>query len=60
MVYTVWSKKYIFGIKGDTQKRCRKLLTGVCDFIDVVVLKYHDHIYREYRLSQNSSDLVDN
>ena len=50
-VHIVWSTKYRYKVlKGDIQKRCRKLLIQICDSEDIVILKGvvsqdHIHIY---------------
>ena len=63
-VHIVWSTKYRYEVlKGDIQKRCRKLLIQVCDAEDIVILKGvvskdHIHMHIEYRPSQNVSGIV--
>ena len=63
-VHIVWVTKYRYKVlKGDIQKRSRKLLVQICDAEDVrilngVVSKDHVHMYIEYPPSVSISDLV--
>jgi putative transposase len=63
-VHSFWSTKYRYKVlKGDIQKRCRKLLIEICDSEDIVVLKGvvsadHIHMHIEYRPSQDISTIV--
>ncbi len=63
-VHIVWVTKYRYKVlKGDIQKRCRKLLVQICDAEDVrildgVVSKDHVHMHVEYRPSASISELV--
>jgi len=62
--HIVWSTKYRFSVlKGDIQKRCRKLLIEICDSEDIVILKgvvsnNHIHMHIEYLPSQDISTIV--
>ena len=39
-IYIVWITKYRFSVlKGDIQKRCRKLLIRIFDSEDIIILK---------------------
>ena len=63
-VHIVWSTKYRYPVlRGDIQKKCRRLLIQVCDAEGVnilkgVVSKDHVHMHIEYRPSQDISSLV--
>lgn len=63
-VHIVWSTKYRYSVlRGDIQKRCRKLLIEICDSMALVILKGvvskdHIHMHVEYRPSQDISNLV--
>ncbi len=63
-VHIVWVTKYRYKVlKGDIQKRCRKLLVQICDAEDVrilngVVSKDHIHMHIEYPPSVSISELV--
>jgi len=63
-VHIVWSTKYRFAVlKGDIQKRCRKLLIEICDSEDIAILKgvlsnNHIHIQIEYLPSQDIITIV--
>ncbi|MGB1450745.1 MAG: IS200/IS605 family transposase [Marinirhabdus sp.] len=63
-VHIVWSTKYRYSVlKGDVQKRCRKLLIQICDSEDIVILKGvvsrdHIHMHIEYGPSQDISTMV--
>ena len=63
-VHIVWVTKYRYKVlKGDIQKRCRKVLVQICDADDVrilngVVSKDHVHMHVEYPPSISISDLV--
>ena len=63
-VHIVWVTKYRYKVlKGDIQKRCRKLLVQICDAEDVrildgVVSKDHVHMHVEYPPSVSISELV--
>mgnify|MGYP000203395596 CR=1 FL=1 len=63
-VHIVWSTKYRFSVlKGDIQKRCRKLLIQICDSEDIIILKgvvsnNHIHMHIEYRPSQDINTIV--
>lgn len=62
--HIVWVTKYRYKIlTGDIQKRCRDLITQVCDSEDVKILKGavskdHVHMLIEYRPSMSISDFV--
>jgi putative transposase len=50
-------------LRGDIQRRCRKLIIQICDAEDVqilkgVVSKDHVHMHIEYRAKLSVSDLV--
>ena len=63
-VHIVWVTKYRYhALKGEVQKRCRVLLTQICDAEDVrilkgVVSKDHVHMLIEYPPSKSVSDIV--
>lgn len=63
-VHIVWVTKYRYKVlKGDIQKRCRKLLIQICDTEDVrilggVVSKDHVHMHVEYPPSVSISEFV--
>ncbi len=63
-VHVVWVTKYRYHVlKGDVQKRCRTLLTQICDAEDLrilkgVVSKDHVHMLLEYPPSKSVSDIV--
>jgi putative transposase len=62
--YIVWVTKYRYPVlRGDIQKRCRKLLIQICDSEDVrilkgVVSKDHVHMHVEYPPKLSLSNLV--
>ena len=64
MVHLVWVTKYRYPVlRGDVQKRCRKLIMQICDAEDVqilkgVVSKAHIHMHIEYPSKLSISDLV--
>ena len=64
MVHLVWVTKYRYPVlRGDVQKRCRKLIMQICDAEDVqilkgVVSKDHIHMHIEYPSKLSISDLV--
>ncbi len=50
-------------LRGDIQKRCRKLLIQIFDYEDITILKGvisgdHVHMHLEYRPSQDVSSIV--
>ena len=63
-IHIVWVTKYRYKVlKGDIQKRCRKLLIQICDTEDVriiggVVSKDHVHMHVEYPPSLSISNFV--
>lgn len=63
-VHIVWVPKYRYHVlKGEVQKRCRTLLTQICDAEDIrilkgVVSKDHVHMLIEYPPSKAVSDVV--
>jgi len=63
-VHLVWSTKYRYNVlKGDIQKRCRKILIQTCESEDIdilkgVVSKDHVHMHIEYRPSKSISNIV--
>ncbi len=63
-VHVVWVTKYRYHVlKGDVQKRCRTLLTQICDVEDIrilkgVISKDHVHMLLEYPPSKSVSDIV--
>lgn len=63
-VHIVWVTKYRYHVlKGEVQKRCRVLLTHICDAEDIrilkgVVSKDHVHMLIEYPPSKSVSDIV--
>jgi putative transposase len=63
-VHIVWVTKYRYHVlKGEIQKRCRTLLTQICDAEDIrilkgVVSKDHVHMLIEYPPSKSISDMV--
>ena len=64
MVHLVWVTKYRYPVlRGDIQKRCRKLIIQICDAEDVqilkgVVSKDHVHMHVEYPSKLSISDFV--
>ena len=62
--HLVWVTKYRYPVlRGDIQRRCRKLIIQICDAEDVqilkgVVSKDHVHMHIEYRPKLSVSDLV--
>ena len=64
MVHLVWVTKYRYPVlRGDVQKRCRKLIMQICDAEDVqilkgVVSKDHIHMHIEYPSKLSINDLV--
>lgn len=63
-VHIVWVTKYRYPVlKGEIQKRCRDLITQICDAEDVrilkgVVSKDHVHMHIEYAPSKAISDII--
>jgi len=63
-IHIVWVTKYRYGVlKGDIQKRCRDIITQICDAEDIrilkgVVSKDHVHMHIEYPPSLSVSDIV--
>jgi len=63
-IHLVWVTKYRYKVlRGDIQKRCRKLIKQICESEDVqilggVVSKDHIHLHLEYPPSLKISDLV--
>ena len=63
-VHIVWATKYRYSVlRGDIQKRCRKLLRQICESEDVrilsgVVSKDHVHMHLEYPPKVSISGLV--
>ena len=63
-VHVVWVTKYRYHVlKGDVQKRCRTLLTQICDAEDIrilkgVISKDHVHMLLEYPPSKSVSEIV--
>ncbi len=62
-VHIVWSTKYRYKeLRGDIQKRCRKVLIQICDSEDITILKgviSGDHVHMHlYRPSQDVSGIV--
>ena len=64
MVHLDWVTKYRYPVlRGDIQKRCRKLIIQICDAEDVrilkgVVSKDHVHTHVEYPSKLSISDFV--
>jgi putative transposase len=64
MVHLVWVTKYRYPVlRGDIQKRCRKLIIQICDAEDVqilkgVVSKDYVHMHVEYPSRLSISDFV--
>ncbi len=63
-IHIVWVTKYRYQVlKGDIQKRCRDIITQICDAEDIrilkgVVSKDHVHMHIEYPPSLSVSDIV--
>jgi len=63
-VHVVWTTKYRYHVlKGEVQKRCRVLLTQICDAEDIRILKGvisqdHVHMLIDYPPSKSVSDIV--
>ena len=63
-IHIVWVTKYRYQVlKGDIQKRCRDIITQICDAEDIrilkgVVSKDHVHMHIEYPPSLSVNDIV--